>query len=137
VIHLNQIGGIKMSPDKHKEQEEKSTQGTEQEGTQDTESVQPNKEVTEKGEEIKDDLGMKAGDRGAAIAKLRKQDVFASHISMSDSMDTTNTRARSLASLKRDGPAATSIDEKPPVVHRANLHPRKDKASNPTGKQLL
>ncbi len=56
VIHLNQIGGIKVSPDKHKEQEEKSTQGTEQEGTQDTESVQPNKEVTEKGEEIKDDL---------------------------------------------------------------------------------
>lgn len=45
-----------MSPDKHKEQEEKSTQGTEQEGTKDTESVQPNKEVTEKGEEIKDDL---------------------------------------------------------------------------------
>ena len=56
VIYLNQIGGIKVSPDKHKEQEEKSTQGTEKEGTQDTESVQPNKEVTEKGEEIKDDF---------------------------------------------------------------------------------
>ena len=45
-----------MSSDEHQEQEEKTTQTTEPQRTSDTENIQPDAEITEKGEEIKADL---------------------------------------------------------------------------------
>jgi Ca2+-binding EF-hand superfamily protein len=42
---------------------------------------------TQSVEEIKDDLGMKAGDQGAAIAKLRKQGLQLSHIDLAGNVN--------------------------------------------------